>query len=309
MIWVSERSHQDFASKRRIGHAVDTLFLQLGRRQREDFLRGRQDSNATILAPNPADDIAVRGDWQDWLLEQTATEDSATEIDLADWQALLGVEVTLPVVEGVGSAVVSMLAAVSRVVGEASTAALPCVREQFNTDKAAALCVVAGEAQHPLFRVKESFHYSESSTLGVQKGVIVRVLAETETELGWVYAEDIGFVDKSGWLPIAILEQLPGNQRLLSVVQTSVVRFANQLEIQKGMLLLANADSRTEKDGSMLRPSSQQSLWVRIILAGCQWFVLKRSWPMGDRQIFPLEWALSEGSAAVTFCTVMCALV
>merc|ERR1712228_932512 len=106
----------------------------------------------------------------------------------ADWQSLLGVDATLPIVEGVGRTEVPVLASVSRHVNEASSAAAAVIRQKKPFESAVEEpCAIT---KHTLFRLNETYSASVPSKLNALKGSVVSVWEGTETETGWVYAEE-----------------------------------------------------------------------------------------------------------------------
>lgn len=90
----------------------------------------------------------------------------------------------------------------------------------------------------------------------------------TETELGWVYVEEIGGEGRAGWMPSSILEAVQDGHTAVRAVHPCEARFENQLSVQEGHMFLVETHSRTE-DGwvyaeTIESPESAKG-WVPIM--------------------------------------------
>lgn len=129
---------------------------------------------------------------------------------------------------------------------------------------------VTAEAQsnRPLYRLKEAWMETDANQLGAVSGSVVRMWLGTETELGWVYVEEIGGEGRAGWMPSHILEAVQSSHTAVRAIHSCEAHFENQLSVQEGRMYLVDAHSRTE-DGWAYAETlvSQESAkgWIPIM--------------------------------------------
>ena len=74
----------------------------------------------------------------------------------------------------------------------------------------------------------------------------VRVWPHSQTELGWIYAEDPIDASRAGWLPSVVLDQVEEEDHAwLLVHKTMEAAHPNQLDVKSGQVLKVNLKSRT----------------------------------------------------------------
>ena len=74
----------------------------------------------------------------------------------------------------------------------------------------------------------------------------VRVWPHSQTELGWIYAEDPIDASRAGWLPSVVLDQVEEEHHAwLLVHKTMEATHPNQLDVKFGQVLKVNLKSRT----------------------------------------------------------------
>lgn len=107
---------------------------------------------------------------------------------------------------------------------------------------------VTAEAQsnRPLYRLTKAWIETDANQLGMHAGGMVRMWLGTETELGWVYVEEIGGAGRAGWMPSSILEAVQGSHTAVRAVHSCEAHFQNQLSLQEGRMYLVDIHSRTE---------------------------------------------------------------
>jgi len=111
----------------------------------------------------------------------------------------------------------------------------------------AAVTLVAGaDSNQPLRRLKEAWTETDSSQLGLQAGGLVRLWLGTETELGWVYVEEVGGAGRAGWMPAHVLETVQDGHTAVRAIHPCEARFENQLSVQEGSMFLVDIHSRTD---------------------------------------------------------------
>jgi hypothetical protein len=129
---------------------------------------------------------------------------------------------------------------------------------------------VTAEAQpnRPLYRLKEAWMETDANQLGMCAGGVVRMWLGTETELGWVYVEEIGGEGRAGWMPSHILEAVQDSHTAVRAVHSCEAHFENQLSVQEGRTYLVETHSRTE-DGwayaETLESPEKAKGWIPIM--------------------------------------------
>jgi len=81
--------------------------------------------------------------------------------------------------------------------------------------------------------------------LAVKEGDFISVWKSSETEHGWIYAEDPANAERAAWLPTCVLEELPSNQRWIKAVQAMQAAHETQLSVVEGSVYKVSIDSRT----------------------------------------------------------------
>jgi len=201
-----------------------------------------------------------------------------------DWQILLGAQETaLPVAAGLGLPELPRLGAASHSVGQASEAVLPLLRRM---QPSVPTDVVGAEVpQRPMARAwSEWTAESPPNQLGLQKGGLVYLWDNTETELGWVYAESLRARGLSGWVPSRLLRKLPTGCVWMRSVRACDAGGEGRLAVADGEVLLVNAETATEAgwvhaetcDGSDAGwlPSSALGKLPSV----CQWFLVVQTY-------------------------------
>lgn len=102
------------------------------------------------------------------------------------------------------------------------------------------------QSNRPLYRLKEAWMETDANQLGMCAGGYVRMWLGTETELGWVYVEEIGGEGRAGWMPSYILEAVQDGHTAVRAVHSCEAHFENQLSLQEGRMYLVDIHSRTE---------------------------------------------------------------
>jgi len=101
--------------------------------------------------------------------------------------------------------------------------------------------------QKPIRRVSHPWGSQEEAHLRAEQGSFVRVWPSTETELGWIYAEDRLDPTVSGWLPVAVLDPLSRDECWMVAEKTMAAVHDSQLSVKEGDLLKVQPSSRTEE--------------------------------------------------------------
>lgn len=102
------------------------------------------------------------------------------------------------------------------------------------------------QSNRPLYRLKDDWMETDANQLGAVSGSVVRMWLGTETELGWVYVEEIGGEGRAGWMPSHILEAVQSSHTAVRAVHSCEAQFENQLSVQEGRMYLVDAQSCTE---------------------------------------------------------------
>lgn len=86
------------------------------------------------------------------------------------------------------------------------------------------------------------------SGFAVEEGCFVHVWADSCYSHGWVYGEALGDASCQGWLPLAVLQELPPGHRWMRTKQRCVVAVhPSQMSITEGSMLLV--DTVSLRDG------------------------------------------------------------
>lgn len=102
-------------------------------------------------------------------------------------------------------------------------------------------------SDRPLYRLTEAWIETDPNQLGMCAGGCVRMWLGTETELGWVYVEEICGEGRAGWMPSHILEAVQSGHTTMRAVHSCEAHFENQLSVQEGHIYLVDKHSRTEE--------------------------------------------------------------
>jgi len=106
--------------------------------------------------------------------------------------------------------------------------------------------ITDARSDRPLYRLREAWTETDPNQLGMCAGGYVRMWLGTETELGWVYVEELVGEGRAGWMPSHILEAVQGGHTALLAVHSCEAHFENQLSVQEGHMYLVDKHSRTE---------------------------------------------------------------
>lgn len=122
--------------------------------------------------------------------------------------------------------------------------------------------------QKPIRRVSRPWDSNEQAHLRAEQGSFVRVWSATETELGWVYAEDRLDPARAGWLPVVVLEPLSSDECWMVAEKTMAAVHDSQLSVKEGDLLKVKLSSRTEQGWAYASgagaSASAQAGWVPV---------------------------------------------
>lgn len=175
-----------------------------------------------------------------------------------DWQVVLGTrETALPVAAGVGLSSVAELCPVSHAVGEAAEAVLPFIREMLS------LQTQPLSPRH-LARVRYACLGGISTNqLAVPSGTLVHVWPETQTEIGWVYAERL-CEGCTGWVPLDALKPLAAGFRWMCVARSWEAMGDAQISVQQGKLVLADVDNSTEAGWALTKLPDGARGWLPV---------------------------------------------
>eukprot|EP00438_Fugacium_kawagutii_P026629 Skav209616 [mRNA] locus=scaffold1634:607491:608494:- [translate_table: standard] len=125
-------------------------------------------------------------------------------------------------------------------------------------------------SQKPIRRVSSHVAGQDDGLLAAEADDFVRVWPHSETELGWIYAEDPVDASRAGWLPSLVLEQVeePGHAWLL-VKKSMPAVHANQLDVEASEILKVNLSSRTPEGwayAEKVTPSKTNAAgWVPVV--------------------------------------------
>lgn len=125
-------------------------------------------------------------------------------------------------------------------------------------------------SQKPIRRVSSHVAGQDDGLLAAEADDFVRVWPHSETELGWIYAEDPVDASRAGWLPSLVLEQVeePGHAWLLVKKSMQAVH-ANQLDVEASEILKVNLSSRTPEGwayAEKVTPSKTNAAgWVPVV--------------------------------------------
>ena len=106
----------------------------------------------------------------------------------------------------------------------------------------------------------------DAQQLSAEPGDFVRVWPHSETELGWIYAEDPTDASRAGWLPSAILEHSEAGHEWLCVQKEMPAVHANQMGVEEGEILKVNLASRTPEGWAYAQKAEagKASGWVPV---------------------------------------------
>jgi hypothetical protein len=90
---------------------------------------------------------------------------------------------------------------------------------------------------------------SSDTQLSIEEGTFVYVWSESKTAEGWVYAESLICSSKAGWLPSAMLQQLPPNKRWMRVAKPCHSTYPTQMAVDVGNIILVDAAQTPVGDG------------------------------------------------------------
>lgn len=129
-----------------------------------------------------------------------------------------------------------------------------------------------------LARVTQAWHGDDSNAglqmLSVHERELLHLLTGSETENGWVFAEQPGEVSRAGWVPLCVLMKLGTGYQIMHVDKSCDADHQTQLSIRRGMTLLVNVASLSEggwvyvelaKIGAQSDTEPQKEGWVPII--------------------------------------------
>lgn len=101
-------------------------------------------------------------------------------------------------------------------------------------------------SQKPIRRVCNRVNGEGAGLLSAEVDDFVRVWPHSQTELGWIYAEDPIDASRAGWLPSVVLDQVEEEHHAwLLVHKTMEATQPNQLDVKFGQVLKVNLKSRT----------------------------------------------------------------
>ena len=101
-------------------------------------------------------------------------------------------------------------------------------------------------SQKPIRRVCNRVNGEGAGLLSAEVDDFVRVWPHSQTELGWICAEDPIDASRAGWLPSVVLDQVEEEHHAwLLVHKTMEATHPNQLDVKFGQVLKVNLKSRT----------------------------------------------------------------
>lgn len=118
------------------------------------------------------------------------------------------------------------------------------------------------EPERPLRLVSGSWEHAEHGQLSVRKGDFVRVWTSSETELGWIYAEEPCCSAIGGWLPTSVLTPSSKEVRWTVVQKTLPAIHQTQLSIQEGDILEVGLASISEAGWIFAKRLARSSQWT-----------------------------------------------
>lgn len=124
------------------------------------------------------------------------------------------------------------------------------------------------QSHRPLYRVKETWVETDASQVGMRAGGVVRMWPGTETQLGWVYVEEVGGQKRAGWMPTQVLGAVQDGYVAVRAVSSCGARFENQLSVQEGLMFLVDIRSRTDEGwayGETVESPETTTGWVPIM--------------------------------------------
>merc|ERR1712118_323126 len=77
----------------------------------------------------------------------------------------------------------------------------------------------------------------------------VYVWSDSKTDAGWVYAESLICSSRAGWLPAAMLQQLPANKCWMRVSKACQAMYPTQMPVQAGNMILVDVCMPPVGDG------------------------------------------------------------
>jgi len=119
-------------------------------------------------------------------------------------------------------------------------------------------------------RVCQDASGQEDTLLAAQAGDFLRVWPHTQTDLGWIYAEDPMDASRAGWLPSLALEDEQDGHAWILVQKTMPAVHESQLNVEEGEVLKVNLSSRTPEGwayAEKVTPSGKTDTagWVPVI--------------------------------------------
>ena len=112
--------------------------------------------------------------------------------------------------------------------------------------QAAETTLESKEASHkPIRRVSSRVNGDGAGLLSAEVDDFVRVWPHSQTELGWIYAEDPTDASRAGWLPSLVLDKIEDSVHSWLLVQKSMPAVhENQLDVEADEVLKVNLSSR-----------------------------------------------------------------
>jgi len=131
-------------------------------------------------------------------------------------------------------------------------------------------CKPSQEELKPIRRVCRFWGAAGEAQLRVDRGDFVRVWPSSETEQGWIYAEDPSDKPLAGWLPAVVLEAAAAEQCWMMAQKTAPAIHASQLSVEEGEILKVSPGTRTAEGwtyaerGRAEDVSSVEAGWVPV---------------------------------------------
>lgn len=104
---------------------------------------------------------------------------------------------------------------------------------------------IAPRLHRPINRAGSAWVGEDESQLSVQEGDFLRVWADTRTDSGWVYAEQLTAGNELGWVPYYVLHELPSHQLWMRVLVTAKASHETQLAVCAGDVVAVVPNTRT----------------------------------------------------------------